>query len=319
MVGNGLSNITMLVTTADHEYVVRRRPHGNVPPRAHDMSREYRVLRALADSDVPVPTVIDYSDDESIVGAPFYVMGKVTGTVYDSIDVARTLSPDQAKACSLDLVDVLVRIHTVEVDRVGLQDYGHPADFVRRRIRRWLDQYLASQHRDLPLVETLAAQLAEVAPTQQEGPLVHGDYRLGNVMFGAGDRPSITAVLDWELSTLGDPLTDVAHLLQYWAPTNGRVINEIQHIAQLPGFLSATEMTNAYAERSGRDLTDLDFYLAFENWRTAIILEAIYSRHLRGEATASNLEELELRVPDHLEEARAILASSTIAAGRGSR
>jgi aminoglycoside phosphotransferase (APT) family kinase protein len=202
---------------------------------------------------------------------------------------------------------VLDQLHRVDVNAVGLGDLGRPDGFVARRIGRWLDQWQRSEHRDHPLVEPLAQQLADAVPAHTDSTLVHGDYRLGNMLITTADEPRVAAVLDWEMSTLGDPLTDLAHLLVYWEPTRGRRTHESQMIAQHPGFLTGAELAERYAERSGRDLSDLDFYLAFENWRAAIIKEAIYIRTTRGDHPAAEGDDLGESVARHLEEAADLL------------
>jgi aminoglycoside phosphotransferase (APT) family kinase protein len=178
---------------------------------------------------------------------------------------------------------------------------------VVRRIRRWLEQWLATPHRDQPLVEPLGRRLLDTAPGQADSTLVHGDYRLGNMLIDVTEPVHINAILDWEMSTLGDPLTDLAHLLVYWDRTRGRLTHESQTIAEQPGFMTAGELAERYSRSSGRDVKDLDFYLAFEHWRAAIIKEGIYSRHIGGQATTDGGDEIGATVSLHLEEAKEIL------------
>jgi aminoglycoside phosphotransferase (APT) family kinase protein len=180
---------------------------------------------------------------------------------------------------------------------------------VRRRISRWLEQWHGSDHRDHELVEPIGEKLAATVPERTDSSLVHGDYRLGNMMIEVSSQPSIAALLDWEMSTLGDPLTDLAHLLVYWDRTRGRLTHESQTIAEQPGFLSGTELAARYAARSGRDLSKLDFYLAFEHWRAAIIKEGIYSRTRRGDQPDAESDDVGDTVGRHLEEADEILST----------
>ncbi|HEX5588013.1 MAG TPA: phosphotransferase family protein [Acidimicrobiia bacterium] len=301
VLSGGRSNLTYRVRSGPHDYVVRRRPMGPVAKGAHDMAREHRVLAALQGSGLPIPTVYGFWDDERVVGAPFYVMSYVAGSVFHGPDDVATLSESQARAISEATVDVLDRLHRVDPAAVGLGELGRPDGFVARRIGRWLEQWRAGDYRDHPLVEPIGAELAARVPTDADATLVHGDYRLGNLLVAVGDQPDIAAILDWEMSTLGDPLTDLAHLLVYWDRTRGRLTHESQRIAEHPGFLSASELAERYATRTGRDLTDLDFYLAFEHWRAAIIKEGIYLR-------TPDDDELGDSVARHLEEAADLLS-----------
>jgi aminoglycoside phosphotransferase (APT) family kinase protein len=295
VLSGGRSNLTYRLRSGPYDYVVRRRPLGNVAKGAHDMGREYRVLAALDGSGLPVPRVYGYWDDEQVVGAPFYLMDYVPGSVFHRRSDVEGLSPAQARDVSEATIDVLDQLHAVDYVAVGLGELGRPDGFVARRIGRWLDQWHAGEHRDHPLVEPLGRELAERVPAHTDATLVHGDYRLGNLLVAVEEPPRVAAVLDWEMSTLGDPLTDLAHLLVYWDRTRGRLTHDSQTIAEQPGFLSAAELAERYAARTGRDLADLDFYLAFEHWRAAIIKEAIFMRtpddHDLGDSVARHLEE----------------------------
>ncbi|HMG41006.1 MAG TPA: phosphotransferase family protein [Acidimicrobiales bacterium] len=311
VLSGGHSNITYLLRSGRHHYVVRRRPIGAVPAGAHDMAREHRVLAALQGGPVPVPAVFGFCDDETVLGAPFYVMSRVHGDVLHRRDDVSTLSPDQAGDLSRTVVDVLDRLHRVDADAVGLGDLGRPQGFVARRIGRWLDQWRRGPHREQPLVGRLGAQLAAAVPAHADATLIHGDYRLGNLLVTAGDPAGgpvgVAAVLDWEMSTLGDPLTDLAHLLVYWEPTRGRQTHESQAIAAHPGFLTGSELAERYAAASGRGLDDLGFYLAFEHWRAAIIKESIVGRLGPDDAGAGAPDQLGESVGRHLEEAADLL------------
>jgi aminoglycoside phosphotransferase (APT) family kinase protein len=216
------------------------------------------------------------------------------------------------RACSLTAIDGLVALHAVDTEAVGLGSFGRPDDFIARRLSRWSEQWHAAPHRDLPLFDSVAARLTLVKPGASDTALVHGDYRLGNLIIAGDAEPRLAAILDWEMSTRGDPLTDLAHLIVYWAPTFGRTTHESQEIAEQPGFLTNAELADAYCSRSGRDLSELDFYLAFENWRAAVIKEGIYNRGLRGETPDAAFEALGASVPLHLEEAWDIIGRSAV-------
>jgi aminoglycoside phosphotransferase (APT) family kinase protein len=241
------------------------------------------------------------------VGAPFYVMSHVHGSVFHERADVESLTPAQARTISDETIAVLDRLHRVDPAAVGLADLGRPEGFVARRIGRWFDQWNRSQHRDHPLVSPLADELDRAVPAHTDSTLVHGDYRLGNMLVAVNERPHIAAVLDWEMSTLGDPLTDLAHLLVYWEAARGRRTHESQTIAEHPGFRSGRELAEAYAASSGRDIDDLAFYLAFEHWRAAIIKEAIYMRTIGGDHPSTENDELGESVARHLEEAADLL------------
>jgi aminoglycoside phosphotransferase (APT) family kinase protein len=308
LLSGGRSNLTFVVDTGGQELIVRRRPLGPVARGAHDMEREFRVQSALQCSGVPVPTVRAFSTDETVVGAPFYVMDRVYGEVWDDpADVAH-ISAVEGDSCSRSVIDALVQLHSVDYRAIGLSDLGRPAGFLERRIGRWLQQWdQIDRIRELPLVAEVGRRLLLALPAEQLPGLVHGDYRLGNVMVSRAADRRVQAILDWEMSTLGDRLTDVAHLLIYWDSTRGRITHRSQLIAGTHGFWSGPEMAAAYGAATGAVLDDLDFYLAFEHWRGAIIKEGIHARSIRGETRGDGFEGIAEAVPLHLEEADQLL------------
>ncbi|MDP5183894.1 phosphotransferase family protein [Blastococcus sp. BMG 814] len=307
LLAGGASNLTYLVQLDDRRYVLRRRPLGPSAPKAHDMRREFTVLDALKGRGLPIPRVHAFSEDEDVVGAPFYLMDFRPGHVLHSPADAEGLSPAQAEQCSGQLIDILARLHALSPEQLQLPNFGRPEGFLERRVRSWLRQWNSVEHRAFPEVERIGELLLRNLPEQRYTALVHGDYRLGNVILDVEDGgASITAVLDWEMSTAGDPLTDVAHLLVYWEPTCGRVTHPAQQIAERPGFLSGAELVRLYEEKTDRDLSGLPFYLAFEHWRAAIIKDAIYLRRAPGQTQA---EEFGATVRLHLDEAVQILDS----------
>jgi aminoglycoside phosphotransferase (APT) family kinase protein len=311
LLSGGASNLTFQVRYEGSDYVLRRRPLGKVNPRAHDMSREYTVLAALRETDIPVPSVHGFSDDESIAGAPFYVMDFVPGRVVDNVDSAAAVGRAGATHLSEDLVDVLARLHALDLAEIGLDWGGREPGLMSRRLERWLEQWQSSDHRDLPEVERVAELLRANLPSGDEMTLLHGDYRLGNVLVTATDPVSVAAVLDWELSTVGDPLTDLAHLLVYWEPTRGRITHPGQLVTELPGFLPGSALVERYGAATGRSVDGLDFYLAYEHWRAAIIKEAIVQRGMRGELPDEDtFEHARGTVPLHLAEAMEIVSGA---------
>jgi aminoglycoside phosphotransferase (APT) family kinase protein len=294
LISGGRSNLTYAVTGGgDRKVVLRRPPVSHVLSTAHDMAREYRVISALRDTDVPVAPALAFCSDESVNERPFYVMEFVDGHVLR--DVAGTeavLNETYRRVAGEQLIDVLAAIHRVDVDAVGLGDFARRDGYLERQLRRWHGQFAKSQeqakeigvYRPVPLVDEVHKLLADRLPVQQGTAIVHGDYRLDNTIMSAGGK--IMAVLDWELCTLGDPLADVGTLVAYWAEEPGRqgpssaVATMAQSAATaLPGFPSRTEIAARYATNSGRDLADLNFYVAFAYWKLACILEGVFVRY----------------------------------------
>ncbi|HLM62859.1 MAG TPA: phosphotransferase family protein [Acidimicrobiales bacterium] len=281
LVAGGRSNLTYRVTdTAGGAWVLRRPPLGQVLATAHDMGREHRVIAALAATDVPVPPVVGLCTDAAVSGAPFYVMGFVDGVVARNREAAGSLSPDQRRTAGEDLADVLARIHAVDPESVGLGDLGRTDGYVERQLRRWYRQWNDSKTRDLPVVDAVHGALAARVPEQGPATIVHGDYRLDNCLLGPDGR--IAAVLDWELCTLGDPLADVGLLLVYWTDPGDTRSALPDSATLLPGFPSRTELIAHYAAASGRDVSDVDFYVALGYWKLACILEGVYARYAGG-------------------------------------
>lgn len=313
LLAGGASNLTYRVVLDEVPYVMRRRPLGSSAPRAHDMAREYRVLKALGGRSLPVPAVHGFHEGDDIVGAAFYVMDFTDGIVIHDARAAGALDSEQARAASLSLVETLNALHDIGEDDLGLEKFGRPDGFLRRRIDGWLTQWGAVEHRNFPEVERLGAVLLANVPPQRYASLVHGDYRLGNVIIDREGGSRVAAVLDWEMSTLGDPLTDIAHLVVYWEPTKGRITHPAQLISSAPGFLSASELVEAYERTGTRTVADLSFYLAFEHWRAAIIKDAIYLRRRSGAMEADEgTETFGATVKAHLEESADLLRGEGI-------
>lgn len=292
LIAGGRSNLTYFVGDGTREWVLRRPPLGHVLPTAHDMGREHRVISALADTPVPVPRVDALCTDESVIGAPFYVMEKVEGRVLRDAGAVAALSADEAAACSRALVDVLASIHSVDPFAVGLDDFGRPEGYLERQVRRWGQQWERSKTRELPPLEELARRLQAALPRSGPPAIVHGDYRLDNTMLANDDAGRIVAVLDWEMSTLGDPLTDLGLFLVYWGTDTGPAVGSSAGIASTTGFLGSDEIVARYADRSGRSIEHLDFYVAFAMYKLAVILEGINARFLMGKTLGEGFDEM---------------------------
>jgi aminoglycoside phosphotransferase (APT) family kinase protein len=317
LIAGGRSNLTYGITDGEHRWVLRRPPLGHVLPTAHDMGREYRVLSGLAETDVPVPRTFAFCDDESVNDAPFYVMERVDGQILRTADDITRLRADQAAACSRELIDVLARIHAVDYEAVGLGDFGHPEGYLERQVRRWGEQWERSKAADLPAIDELARRLRAALPESGPPTIVHGDYRLDNTMLAPDDPTRIVAVLDWEMATLGDPLADVGLFLLYWAQNDAQVIATGEGISTDAGFLSHDEVVALYAERSGRRVDELDWYVVFAGYKLAIIVEGIAARYRMGKTLGEGFEAMGEMVARLVDGALAQARASSIPALRG--
>ncbi|GAA1770502.1 MULTISPECIES: phosphotransferase family protein [Streptomonospora] len=294
VIAGGRSNLTYSVTDGGGRWVVRRPPLGHVLPTAHDMGREHRVVSALADTPVPVPRTVLLCQDTEVIGAPFYVMEYVEGVPYRSAEQLDALGPVRTGAIAASMIDTLVDLHAVDPASAGLADFGRPEGFLERQLRRWRKQLEASRSRELPGIDKLHERLGAEVPDSPEPTVVHGDYRLDNLLVDADDE--ITAVLDWEMSTLGDPLTDLALIITYSsAALAGSSMVSNAHTAE--GYPDADEIIARYAERSGRDVSSLDWYVGLAFFKLAVILEGIHYRHSKGQTVGDDFDRIGDVVP----------------------
>jgi aminoglycoside phosphotransferase (APT) family kinase protein len=312
VIPGGRSNLTYVVTAGERRLVVRRPPLAHVLPTAHDMAREYRVLAALQGTGIPVPGLIGLCADAAVIGAPFYVMEYVDGhIVRDHLPAAFPATAATRLAMSQALVDTLVRLHAIDPHGVGLDDFGHPEGFLARQVRRWWQQWEASKTRELPSIEQLHRRLEETVPAPSPPGITHGDYRLDNVMYAPDDPSRVVAVLDWEMSTVGDPLCDLGLLLVYSAESVDDVAALALHggsVTVEEGFLKRRELVDAYARQSARDLSALDWYIALGSYKLAIILEGINARFLMGMTVGGGFDRVGEMVPAIVEAALAAMS-----------
>ncbi|MFC0529457.1 phosphotransferase family protein [Phytohabitans kaempferiae] len=310
LIAGGRSNLTYTLHDDSHTWILRRPPLGHVLRTAHDMTREHRVISALAPTAVPVPGTVLLCPDAEVLGAPFYLMEYVAGTIYRTAEQTASLGPERAATLAYTLVDVLADLHEVDPAAVGLGDFGHPAGYLERQVRRWKGQLDASRSRELPGIEELHARLAATTPAESGAGIVHGDYRLDNVVVDAGGR--VAAVLDWEMATLGDPLADLGLLLVYWDGL-GRIGGNAVATAVNPaaGFPPGSALTARYAERRGADLARLPWYTAFGYFKLAVIAEGIHYRYTRGKTVGAGFEELGAIVPPLVAQGHATLSEET--------
>ena len=317
LISGGRSNLTYSIGDDTHEWVLRRPPLGHVLPTAHDMAHEHTVLDALAATDVPVPRTLAFCADETVNDAPFYVMEKVDGVILRTPAELAELSATDARRCSECLIDVLVAIHAVEYRKVGLSEFGHPNGYLERQVRRWGEQWERSKAQEIPAIEELARRLRAALPTSPPPTIVHGDYRLDNTMLAADDPGRIVAVLDWEMATLGDPLSDLGLFLVYWGRDQNNFAGSNPSVTTEAGFLSRQEIAERYANASGRDLSQLDFYEMLASYKLAIILAGIHARYLMGKTVGEGFDQIGTTVERIAATALESGARSSIPALRG--
>ncbi|HEX7747039.1 MAG TPA: phosphotransferase family protein [Micromonosporaceae bacterium] len=295
LIAGGRSNLTYVVASGEHEFVLRRPPLGHVLATAHDMAREYRVIAALAPTRVPVPATLLLCADDGVLGAPFYLMERVPGVVYRSRQQTDHLTPVQRHRLADAMMDTLADLHTVDPAEVGLADFGRPEGFLARQVRRWGGQLDRSRSRPVPGIDELREKLAaSVPPSAHAGRIVHGDYRLDNLMADPATL-SLRAVLDWEMATLGDPLADLGLLLTYWDVLGGAAAagNPVADgLGPGAGFPSGDELISRYAGRSGIDVGPLHWHIALGCFKLAVICEGIHYRYTLGQTVGAGFDRI---------------------------
>jgi aminoglycoside phosphotransferase (APT) family kinase protein len=282
---SGHSNLTYLVRMGSREVVLRRPPFGSKVRSAHDMSREYRVLSKLHSAYPPAPNALLFCDDVSILGAPFYLMELIRGVILRrDLPPGMLFPPKTARQLSEAFIDNLARLHSLDYAAVGLGDLGKPQGYLERQVKGWIERYHNSKTHDLPEVELISAWLTKRMPASQGTTLIHNDYKYDNVVLDPNDVTKIVGVLDWEMCTLGDPLTDLGTALAYWVDAQDS--EEFQEIRSVPTTLSGTltraQLVERYSSATSRDAGDLVFYLAFARFKVAVIIQQIYYRYAQG-------------------------------------
>jgi aminoglycoside phosphotransferase (APT) family kinase protein len=309
LIMGGRSNLTYYVSDGVTRWVLRRPPLGHVLRTAHDMGREFRVLSALAGTSVPVPATVHLCPDPEPLGAPFYLMARVDGVVVRSRAQCEEFGVDGTTTVVRRLVDVLAQLHMVDPASVGLADFGRPEGYLNRQVARWEKQLAASRSRDVPGIDELHDKLAASVPASTRHTLVHGDYRLDNVLVDPA-RLAIAAVLDWEMATLGDPLADMGLFVLY---TSNRRHDPITgDVTGAPGFPPTGELVARYADTTGIDVSALDWYVGLACFKLAVVLEGIYFRFNQGKTVGAGFEEIGDRVPVLVEEGLAVMAGEEI-------
>jgi aminoglycoside phosphotransferase (APT) family kinase protein len=315
----GHSNETLFVSWGGRELVVRRPPPGETAETAHDVLREYRVVDALQDTPVPVPNTVLACEDEAVIGDEFYVMDRLDGTVLRDEEPAAVSEPAHRRAVGEEMVDTLAAIHGVDYEAVGLGDFGHPEGFTERQVRRWSEQLTwafdtTAEKREVPELYEVMEWLDDNAPTSHDHTLVHGDFKLDNVIFGGLDgspvAPEIIGVLDWEMSTLGDPLTDLGWLLTYWRDPDDPDPHAPEFEVRLmehPDYPTREELVDRYERTTGIEVTNLRFYRTLAVYKLAGLGEMFYARHLQGNADDPLYPKMEQQVPALAERALSII------------
>ena len=311
LIAGGHSNLTFSVTdSANHHYVLRRPPLSHALASAHDMGREHRVISALQNTKVPVAPALAMCADVTVNDAPFYVMGFVDGHIVRDPEIAsRVLTPTTRLQASHSLVDTMAAIHAVDPVAVGLGELGRHDGYIERQLKRWYGQWNASKTRELGAIDRVHAELLKHLPIQGPATIVHGDYRLDNCMIN--DAGDIIAVLDWELCTLGDPLADLGLLMVYWSGPTDEPSGTTFGTTTAEGFLDRAQLAQRYAQISGRDISHLDYYVAFAYWKLACIIEGVYARYISGAMGAhdvSDFEPFKLQVEASAQKAEMLLS-----------
>jgi aminoglycoside phosphotransferase (APT) family kinase protein len=282
----GHSNETFYVTRGPDSWVLRRPPRGPLLPTAHDVAREYRVLSALVHTIVPVPRPELLCEDNSIIGAPFYLMQRVSGSIIrQKLPAAFAEDVSARRGLGQELIDRLADLHAVDWQQIGLADFGKPNGYLERQLRRWSGQLDASRTRPTPDLDSVTAWLSEHLPESPPATIVHGDFRLDNMIYAEEPPARILAILDWEMATIGDPLADLGYLLSFWREPGDpepELENDAWDLTVLPGFCSRADLVSRYAQRTGHRMEHVPFYVALAIWKLAILLEGSYSRHLAG-------------------------------------
>jgi aminoglycoside phosphotransferase (APT) family kinase protein len=305
-VGDGHSNVTYLVRRGGERFVLRRPPRPPLPPSAHDVLREARLLRALENTPARVPRVLAVGDDGSVLGVPFYVMEEVRGTVITDALPPALDDPAARARIGEELIDALVEIHAVDWRAAGLEGFGKPSGYLERQLRRFTGLWEHNKTRELPVVAEVGDWLAANLPESPPATIVHGDYRLGNTMVADDEPARLVAVFDWELATIGDPLADLGYLTVTWvAPgdPDDTMFAALSAVTREPGFPSREQLVARYEERSGRSMSALHWYQALALWKAAVFMEGNYKRFLAGASDDSFMAVFDQGVPALAEKA----------------
>ncbi len=303
----GHSNLTYLLRTAAREYVLRRGPLGPVAPKAHDMAREYRVLKAVHPLFRPAPEVFHLCEDTSVIGAVFFIMERRRGIVVrDHVPAELAAFDDYPARVSRGFVDCLVELHGVDIEKHGLVSLGKPDGFLERQVRGWFERWKGAKTEEIPLMERLIQWLTDHLPISPRATLVHNDFKLDNVMLNLADPGRIEAVLDWEMATVGDPLVDLGLILCYWSQPSDPGGTKASITSQ-PGWFTRDELIGDYAKKTGRDISLINYYEVFALFKLAVVLQQIYVRFHRGQTHDERFRHFDKRVHNLIQQAAALI------------
>jgi aminoglycoside phosphotransferase (APT) family kinase protein len=280
-VGDGHSNVTFELSTG---VVLRRPPRGPLPPSAHDVLREARLLTALEPTPVRAPRVLAVCADSEVIGAPFYVMERVEGVVVTDQLPEPLDNPEERARIADELIDALVELHAVDWQAVGLDGFGKPSGYLERQLRRFTGLWEHNKTREIPAVEQVGNWLRANMPASPPATIVHGDYRLGNTMLAAEAPARLIAIFDWEMATIGDPLADLGYMMIHWIEADDKTVGKfnLHSVTSLPGFPTRAELIARYEERSGRSMQALNWYVTLALWKAIVFMEGNYKRAIQG-------------------------------------
>lgn len=306
----GYSNLTYLIRSGNQEVVMRRPPFGPLPPKAHDMNREYALLSKLNSSFPYVPKTYAFCEDESVMGVPFYVMERKKGIVLDGkFPPGLSVSEEQCKEISYGVVDTLAELHQINYKEVGLENFGRPEGFIERQVHSWIKRYERSQTHEIIHFDKLSKWFIDNIPMSSGAAIIHNDFKLNNLMFSNQDISQVVAVFDWEMATVADPLFDLAIALGYWTePKDWETVKEsLPSLTTSPGFISREEFIHRYSIKTGKEIPPLHFYMAFTYFKIAVVMQQIYFRWFNGQTKDSRFGTLDKSINSLMEYAYEII------------
>lgn len=310
----GYSNLTYLIKCENHEIVMRRPPLGPLPPKAHDMGREYHLLTKLNPVFSYAPKPFLLCEDETVIGSTFYVMEKKNGVVFDDdSEIGKNTTLEERKQISYAFVDTLAELHQIDYKEVGLSDFGYPEGFIKRQVEGWIKRYNRSKTHEIKVFKEISEWFVNNIPKSHYTSIIHNDFKLNNMMFSESDYSKVVGVFDWEMSTIADPFVDLAIALGYWREPNDPepIKKSLPSLTSLPGFISREEFVNYYAIKTGRDIPSLHFHMAFTYFKIAVVMQQIYYRWFNGQTSDERFETLDYSIESLMNYAHEIITTKS--------